>query len=130
MRSATPMAIGVVTLVGGERHQRFAATAEQGADAPGRQRRGQRAGDERDQQRAGHRLEPWPLRVERDRERDSGRAEQEVHELCAIEIALVGRAGGEQQARKDGHADQHRVGERMEADALVDPERRLVGEQG
>ncbi len=77
MRSATPIAIGVVTLLGASDISDFAAAAEQGADAPGRQRRGQRAGDERDQQRAGHRLQPRPLRMERDGQRDGGRAEQE-----------------------------------------------------
>ena len=54
---------------------------------------------------------------ERQAEGDGGRTEQEVHELRALEVGLVGGAGAGEHHDQETGGDHHRVGQRVAVEA-------------
>jgi hypothetical protein len=75
-----------------------------------------------------HGAHPRELRVEGNRQRDGGRAKQEVHELRAVETGLVAGTGHEQQ-HQHRHGDEHGIEQRIVAGPAIEPVRGLVGQQ-
>jgi hypothetical protein len=129
-RSAMPMAIGVVTDFGASESSVARLAPNRAADGDGRQGCGQGTDDQRDQQGQRQAHQASQLGVERNGQRHGGRPEQEMHELCAVEVGAVGRVGQRQQGDQGGDREQHRVGQWMPAATLVHPGGALVGEQG
>ena len=118
------MAIGAVTDFAASEARIACGAPSAQAMADRRADRGERAGGERGQ----HRQEVAPHRdavaPERQAERDGGGAEQEVHELRAVEIGLVAGAGGGQHDDQQAGGDHDRVRQRMAVEAGGDRRRR------
>lgn len=79
-----------------DRNQRGPARTEQPGDAHGRYDRRHRTDQQRAQQRHERAFEFVELRVQRNRQRDRRRPQQEMHELRTVEISRVRRVGQRQ----------------------------------
>jgi hypothetical protein len=52
-----------------------------------------------------------------------------MHKLGTVKVLGVIHIGGQQHCANQGNRHQHRIGQRMEATTLVEPQRHLVGQQ-
>jgi hypothetical protein len=55
---------------------------------------------------------------------------QEVHELGTSEVGFIRCPGQRQKNHQNHNCDQHRIGQRVVAGVLINPEGTLIGEQG
>jgi len=97
-----------------ERRNRLMRGAEERSHGDRGQYRRQRAGDESADQRKRKAAQLRPLTIKRQRKRDRRGAEQEVHELRALEVGGVRSARDFEQRDQQRDRNQHRISQRIE----------------